>query len=89
MFFGFLGVLRAFGSPPSPAALLADSEDLVPVGINGKTMGRRDFVLKLLDRLAGEFHDDTAFYANHMVVVLVLVSVLESSQSVLELDGLG
>ena len=52
-------------------------------------MRLRDFTLELLNRLTRKLHDDPAMRANDVVVVLVFVSVLESSKSVLELDGLG
>jgi hypothetical protein len=68
--------------------ITADAEDLVPVGIHVKAMSFRDLALEFFDRPAGKLHNDTTHRADHVVVVVVLESVLESSQTILELDGL-
>jgi hypothetical protein len=70
-------------------AFATDTENLVPVGFHGETMHIRDFRLDPLNRPTRKLYDEPTMSTNDVVVVIVFISVLETSQSVLELDGLG
>ena len=65
----FGGKEHGVGRAASMTAARAESVELEAMGLDGKTVPRRDFFLKTLDVAVLELHDLSAAGANKMIVV--------------------